>query len=94
MGQGLVDAISNKNWGLVAACVIMLIVWILRLIWPKLNKKALPWIAVAIGSLAAIGGALLVAPGEWLQALLAGIGAGLSAAGTWGLLGFLRKKTP
>jgi hypothetical protein len=92
MGQRLIESIDSRNWGLAVGVGIMLIVWVLRLLWPKLSKKALPWIAVAIGAFGAFGLAMISAPTEWLQAVLAGIAAGLSAAGTWGLLGFVRKK--
>jgi hypothetical protein len=91
MGTGLVDALGNQNWGLVFGCALMILVWVLRLVWPNLNKKALPWVAVAIGAASAVGAALIAAPTQWLQALLAGVGAGLSAAGVWGLFGFIRK---
>jgi hypothetical protein len=72
----------------------MVIVWVLRVLWPKLSTKLLPYIAVAIGALAALGGALMVEPSNWIKALLAGAMAGLAAAGTWGLLGVARKKKP
>lgn len=90
--SGFVEAISSHQWGLVIGFGLMLIVWGLRLAWPKLNSKYLPWIAVAIGGLGATGTALAAEPQNWISALLAGVSAGLSAAGTWGLLGAVRKK--
>jgi hypothetical protein len=91
VAANLVDAISSQNWGVVIGCVIMLIVWGVRLVWTKLPSKWLPWLAVAIGSLGAIGASLMLGTSDLIGALLAGIQAGLAAAGTWGLLGVIRK---
>lgn len=93
VGAGLVDAISSGQWGLVVGLAIMLIVWAIRTFaWPAIPPAALPWLATAIGALAAGGAALVADPSRWLPAILAGIQAGLSAAGTWGLLKVARKK--
>lgn len=92
--SGLVDAISSNQWGLVVGFAIMLLVWLVRIIWSKLPTKYLPWFAVLIGGLSAFGAALVVDSKNWIGAILAGTQAGLAAAGTWGLLGVLRKKEP
>lgn len=87
-----VDAISSKEWGLAIGAGLMLMVWLLRLIWPSLKSKLLPYVAVAISVAGAIGAVLIIEPHAWLQAILAGIGDGLIASGAWGLTGVFRKK--
>jgi hypothetical protein len=87
MGNKLVDAISGKEWGLALGAGLMLLIWFLRLFVLKaLNTKVLPWISVCLGAIGAFAAAMIVAPAGWLGAIMAGIQAGLAAAGTWGLM--------
>lgn len=94
-GKGLVGAITGGQWGLVIGFGVMLIVWILRVfVWPNVNPKALPWIAIAIASLGTFSVAMASDPSKWLGALIAGVQAGLAAAGTWGVMpGKIKKAT-
>jgi len=92
--SGMVEAITSGQWGLVLGFGIMLAVWGIRIFWKKLPKKLLPYIAVGIGGLIAFAAAMVADDSDWLGAVLAGIQAGLAAAGTWGLFGVVRKKKP
>lgn len=84
-GTGLVEAINKSQWTLVIGFGVMLAVWALRLfVMPNVNTKALPWIAVIVASLGCFAVALVADPAAWLTAVLAGVQAGLSAAGTLG----------
>jgi len=89
----LVDAIGSSNWGLLAAAVVMILVWVIRkFLWKAVNAKVLPWLAVSIGALSGAGAALIEDNSDWIRALLNGISLGLMAAGQWGLLGAVMKK--
>lgn len=90
--QGLVDAFGSGSWGLVIGFGLMVVVYVVRLLAPKLSSKALPWIAVGLGVASAFGAAMVAAPDQWLAAVLAGVQAGLTAAGTWGLLKVARER--
>lgn len=92
VGSQLVDAISSKQWGIVIGAAIMLLVWVIRTFaWQSIPSKALPWLATAIGALVGFATAILANPACWFPAILAGIQAGLAAAGTWGLLKVVRQ---
>ena len=85
--KGLIDAISSSQWTLVIGCAVMLVTWALRIFaWPNVNTKALPWIAVAIAVLGTFSVALVTDPEKWVTAVIAGVQAGIGAAGTYGLL--------
>ncbi len=89
----LVEAAQGSQWALAIGCVLCLIVWILRsFVWKQVSPKALPYIAVIIGAIGCAGFALIDNPAGWLNAIILGVNGGLSAAGTWGLLGVVRKK--
>lgn len=93
IGDTFASAISAQNWGLAIAAGVMIAVWILRkFVWKALNKKAMPYVAVALGVLAGFGGVMLDDPSAWGQGLANGAALGLMAAGEWGLLGVVRKK--
>jgi hypothetical protein len=90
----LFDAINRSEVTLIIGCVVMLIVWILRaFVWKALDKKTalLPYLAVLIALLGTASVALVAAPEQWLAAIIAGVQSGVSAAGTWGLLGVARR---
>jgi len=90
---GLIDAIGGAQWGLVIGFGIMLIVWVLRVfVLKSLNTKYLPWVATIMGGAGAFAAAMVLDPSAWLKAIMAGVEAGLAAAGTWGLLAVARKK--
>ena len=89
----IIGAAGASQWALLIGAVLCLIVWIIRkFIWREVNPKILPWLAVAIGGCGGAGFALVAEPYNWLNAVILGVQAGLSAAGTWGLLGVTRKK--
>ena len=86
-GTGLMDAIAQSHWTLVIGFAVMLVVWILqKFVMPNVNTKALPWIAILVATLGVGSVALIADPVGWLTAIFAGVQAGLSAAGTYGLL--------
>ena len=92
---GLLDGINRSEVTLIIGAVLMILVLILRkFVWKKLEGKSqwLPWLAVGIALLGTGGTALVADPANWINALLAGAQAGISAAGTWGLLKVARNK--
>lgn len=88
-----VGAMRGGQVALAIGCVLMLVVWVIHsFVWKNVNTKWLPWLAVTIGVFGTGGAALIAQPAAWLTALILGVNAGVSAAGTWGLLGVVRKK--
>lgn len=86
-GAGLIEALGQSQWTLVAGFSIMIAVWILRIfVFPNLGKAAIPWVAVIIATLGTFAVTLVENPANWFQAITAGILAGVAAAGTWNLL--------
>jgi hypothetical protein len=91
----LIKAFQDKDWRLVVALIILLVVALgnfvlfkLDVLPPETRKAALPWIAVAIGTLVPFATAL-IAGKDWLTAgaaALSGFGVALSAIGGWELL--------
>lgn len=79
-------AFNGKTWGAFAAGVLMLLVWVGRLIMPRLPAKALPWVAASLGMLFAVATALSVG-WVWWRAILNGLTVGFAAGGLWSLLG-------
>ena len=89
----LIDAAQSAHWALIIGSVLCLIVWIIRkYVWTQANPKILPWLAVGIGVCGGAGFALIENPSAWINAILLGINGGVAAAGSWGLLGVVRKK--
>ena len=89
----LVSAAQSAQWALLIGAVLCLLVWVIRsFVWKQINPKFLPWLAVAICACGGAGFALIDDPANWIMAVVLGINGGLSAAGTWGLMGVVRKK--
>ena len=89
----LIQAAGASQWAMLIGCVLCLVVWVIRkFVWKQVSAKILPWLAVAIGACGGAGFALVDNPANWIMAVVLGINGGLSAAGTWGLLGVVRKK--
>ena len=89
----IVGAAGASQWALLIGAVLCLIVWVIRkFVWKQLDTKYLPWLAVAIGACGGAGFALVAEPANWINAVILGVQAGLSAAGSWGLLAVARKK--
>lgn len=88
----LVQAVKDKNWQLVVAMAIMLLVVLVNTILlrfgvltDEMRKKALPWLSAATGCLVLTASTLL-AGGSWLDAILAGLVTGSAAIGLWELV--------
>jgi hypothetical protein len=96
--EGLMTGINTSQVTLIIGAGLMICVFLLRkFVWKKLQDKTewLPWLAVGIATLGTTGTALVVNPVLWLDAVLAGLQAGVGASGTWGLMKkFTRKKKP
>lgn len=91
----LLDAFKNKNWGVFAGLVIMLLVWITRKFIPKMPTSALPWVSAGMGIVASVA-TDLIAGGTWYVAIFNGLLLGAAASGMWSLVGkhvFVKKET-
>lgn len=85
----LIQAIKDKNWQMVVALAILLLVMLVNYVLFKLNlltdevrKAALPWIAAVSGCLLLFS-STLIAGGSWLEATIAGFATGAVAVGLW-----------
>lgn len=79
------QALGERNWPVIAACVILLLVRGAKLpvfgnYWEKIPKKYRPLIPVAMGVLSGVGEAVL-SHRPWLPALVFGLFSGLIAIG-------------
>jgi len=90
--QALAQAVKDKDWALVVAFAIMLIVAIGNFILIKMGvlteearKAALPWIA-SISATLVLSASTLIAGGSWWQAIVAGLVTGAAATGLWELV--------
>lgn len=83
----LIGGISTGAWILIAAGGGLVLVWALRLfLLPKLTGKALAIVSTCLIAVAATGTALIANPSMWLEALGAGLAAGLVAGKMWDVL--------
>ncbi len=92
----LIQAIQDKDWKLMVALIIMLLLVIANSIVMKFlpddkRKIALPWIAVGTSCLL-FSASVLIAGGSWWDAILAGFVTGAAATGLWELVGRHIKK--
>jgi len=88
----IIQAAKDKNWQLLVAMIVMLIVALANFVLIKLDilteearKIALPWISAASGCLVVFASTLL-AGGSWWTAILAGFVTGAAAVGLWELV--------
>jgi glucose-6-phosphate-specific signal transduction histidine kinase len=88
----LAQAVKDRDWSLVVALVIMLLVAVGNFVLIKLNilgderrKLALPWLAAISGTLV-LSASTLIAGGSWWQAVIAGLVTGAAATGLWELV--------
>lgn len=80
-------ALNSQDWPLAIGFLVMILVYIANRfgLKDKIGKKAIPYVSLAIGVLAAVGVAL--ASGSSVAvALEAGVLAGLAAVGSWEVL--------
>lgn len=94
----LVQAIRDKNWTLMVALIVMLLVLAVDTVLfkfgvlsDKARKMALPWIAAGTGCLVTFS-STLIAGGGWWAAILSGFVLGTAAGGLWSLVGKHVKK--
>jgi hypothetical protein len=80
------DAFKNKNWGVLAGLIIMLVVWVVGKFVPKMSPKYLPWVSAGLGILGSISTDLF-AGGVWYTAIFNGLLIGAAASGMWSLVG-------
>lgn len=83
----LIRAAKNGQWSLFAGLLIMLLIFIANKagLKDKLGDKALPWVAVALGTLTSIA-IMLVSGLPVEEAITGGLMAGLAATGFWELI--------
>lgn len=88
----LAQAVKDKDWQLVVALIVMLLVASGNFILIKLNvlgeerrKAALPWIA-AVSATLVLFASTLIAGGGWWSAAIAGLVTGAAATGLWELV--------
>ena len=77
-------AVESQNWPLAAGFLVMILVYIFNRfgLKDKIGAKAIPYVSVALGILAAVG-VSLASGGSIAAALAAGVTAGLAAIGSW-----------
>ncbi len=96
IGQ-IIKAVQDKNFGLAAALVMMLLVWVVRRYWKQINvwfsqsekrKRWFGWVAAGVTAIGYIGTSM-VAGGEasWLEVVLVGLELGVAQVGLWKLVG-------
>lgn len=81
------EALNSQDWPLAIGFLVMILVYIANRfgLKDKIGKKAIPYVSLAMGVLAAVGVAL--ASGSSVAvALEAGVLAGLAAVGSWEVL--------
>jgi hypothetical protein len=84
----IAKAFTARTWGPFAAGLLMLLVWIGRLVIPRLPTKYIPWVAASAGVLASVAASLAMG-WEWWRAILNGLTVGAAAVGFWELFGKL-----
>jgi len=90
-GALVLEAITGRNWPLLAGLVLTFIVWGLRTwVLQRVSSKVLPWI-VLVAAVLAEGAAVLFAGGDWLVALVQGLLVGFVSMGSWDLSAIFRK---
>lgn len=83
-------AFHDKNWSFVIGAILMLSIWGVRRLWSAItkqatsdkSKKALPWIALALGVLLDISTGLVNGI-VWWKAIVSGLVSGGSAIALW-----------
>lgn len=81
------QAFTAKEWGIFVGCLIMLIVWVMRLfVLTALPSDWLPWVSSGLGVLLAIS-IDLTSKVPWWKATLNGLLVGSAASGMWSMLG-------
>jgi hypothetical protein len=87
--DAIVNSAQDGQWLLFAGLLLTALVQAVRSLLPVISKKvpkrALPWIIVAVGVLAA-GGGVLAGGGGWQAAIIAGVTVGLASLGTYDLV--------
>ena len=72
------------SFTLVVGVFILLNVWLLRGVFQKFPKHAVPWVAVGIGLLVTLCLAFIVGH-SWEVSLIAGLGSGFMSVAQWEL---------
>jgi len=83
----LLDALAAHHWPLAAGLLIVFVVYgANRLgLQEKVGPKFIPWVAVGLGILSAVGAQLLTGI-SWEEAIGKGFAAGATATGLWEML--------
>jgi hypothetical protein len=85
----IVEAARGGHWSVFVAAIIMVLVWGLTkapILSDLIKGEAKVWVAAVCGVCVAIA-AEAFTTGDWLQAILHGLGSGLAATGLWELVG-------
>jgi hypothetical protein len=93
----LIDAAKGGQWSLVAAFVVMLLVYVVKRfgLKDKLPSKAVPWVAAGCSMAGYMAAALMVEGAAVGEAVIGGLATGAAAVGLWEMLfkHFLGKKS-
>ena len=83
----VIDDFKGGHWKLAIGGLIMILIWAMRkFFWTTFPTKALPWLALALGTLS--DASRLLAAGEvWWQALIGGLLTGGCAMLLWSTVG-------
>lgn len=79
----LVHAVRERNWALLSAALLLVLVWVLRARLKQLPKHIVPVVSLALAAIPGTVVVLLRPDVSWEEALTATVGIWLMAAGGW-----------
>lgn len=85
----IIEAAQGGKWSLLVSLSIMALVWLLTkapLIKDLIKGEAKVWVAAVCGVVGAVAVHAFLSDGDWLQAIIGGLGNGLAATGLWELI--------
>lgn len=83
----MVHAAQDGHWALFAGFLVMILTRLFNLLLRnKIPSKVMPWIALSLG-VVGDGAFILANSGSWLDAIVGGITAGITAAGSYSIYG-------
>ncbi len=85
--EALVLGISTVSWVLICSGAGLLIIMLLRyLLLPRLKGKPLAIASCVLIGIAASATTLILSPDKWMEAIMVGVAAGMSAGNAWNLI--------
>lgn len=83
----MVRAAQDGHWALFAGFLVMILTRLFNLLLRnKIPSRVMPWIALSLG-VVGDGAFILANSGSWLDAIVGGITAGITAAGSYSIYG-------